>query len=288
MPDLKENKKSNFYFSFLFLPRLKREAIEIVYAFCRHTDDIVDEQNDDHSSRFQRLLRWTLEVEKAVNGSSPSPFLRKVAAVITRFNIPIQPFLDLIKGMEMDLVKTRYETYEELDQYCYRAASTVGLICAEIFGYRNRTARTYAVLLGKALQLTNILRDIKQDAKKGRIYIPQEDLDRFGYSEEELLNGVMNDNFRALMRYECERARSLYRLAGRTLHDEDKPLFAMARAMGTIYYRLLLKIEANNYDVFTRRIHLSLPFKFSVALLLGIRNLFPFSIQRRLPRILPV
>jgi phytoene synthase len=174
-----------------------------------------------------------------------------------------------------------------LYEYCYRAASTVGLICAEVFGYHNERTKEYAVNLGIALQMTNILRDIKSDAKRGRIYLPQEDLRKFGYTEEDLMNSIYDDRFRALMKHECERAHAFFRKAKRCLAEEDKPLFYAARAMGNIYYLLLLRIERADYDVFSKRIRLASPIKFLVAMLLRLRNKLPRNFHRYIRTELP-
>ena len=286
LPELGAPRKSNFLLPILFLPPPKREAIETIYAFCRYSDDIVDEEADV-KEKYHRLLVWTNELQLALQGVSRFAILNRLVSVIQNFHIPTQHFLDLLKGMEMDLVKNRYETFGELEQYCYRAASTVGLICAEVFGYHHERTKQYAVNLGIALQLTNILRDIKTDAKKGRIYLPKEDLRQFGYSEEELLNSVYNDRFRALMKFECERAHTYYRTAKSCLAEEDKPLFTAARAMGNIYYLLLLRIERANYDVFSKRIRLGSPVKFLVAMILRLRNKLPKNFHRFIRTELP-
>jgi 15-cis-phytoene synthase len=286
LPELGATRKSNFLLPILFLPPPKREAIETIYAFCRYSDDIVDEEMDV-KEKYRRLLAWTNELQLALQGVSRFTILNRLVGVIQKFNIPIQHFLDLLKGMEMDLVKNRYESFGELQQYCYRAASTVGLICAEVFGYHHERTKQYAINLGIALQLTNILRDIKTDAKKGRIYLPQEDLRRFGYTEEELLNSVYNDRFRALMKFECERAHEFYRSAKSCLAEDDKPLFTAARAMGNIYYLLLLRIERANYDIFTKRIRLASPVKFLVAMILRLRNKLPKNFHRYVRTELP-
>jgi phytoene synthase len=278
-PDLAQNRLSNFYFSFLFLPRQKRDAIETIYAFCRVTDDIVDEESDE-GERHRRLRQWSSELRRALQGKSRFALLNKLEVVIRRFGIPVKHFQDLLKGMEMDLSRARYETFADLEQYCYRVASTVGLICAEVFGYHNAEAKQYAINLGKALQLTNILRDIKSDAKKGRIYIPREDLRRFGYTEQELLRCTYNDAFKALMRFECERARAFYREAKMHLAEDDKALFYAARTMGNIYYLLLRRIERADYDVFSRRIRLSSLLKLLVAMGLRLRNRLPRNFHR--------
>ncbi len=286
LPDLGATRKSNFLLPILFLPPPKREAIETIYAFCRYSDDIVDEEADV-KEKYRRLLVWTNELQRALQGVSRFTMLNSLVGVIKKFNIPTHHFLDLLKGMEMDLVKDRYESFEELQQYCYRAASTVGLICAEVFGYHHERTKQYAINLGIALQLTNILRDVKTDAKKGRIYLPKEDLERFGYTENELFNSVYNDRLRALMKFECDRAHEFYRSAKRSLAEDDKPLFTAARAMGNIYYLLLLRIERSNYDVFSKRIRLASPVKFLVAMVLRLRNRLPKNFHRYVRTELP-
>jgi phytoene synthase len=280
------NRRSNFYLSFLTLPQPKREAIETIYTFCRVTDDIVDEPEDD-GVKQQRLHQWTDELHLALNGRSRYQVLNRLTRIMSRFNIPLHHVEGLLEGMEMDLTKKRYETFEELQEYCYRAASTVGLMCAEVFGYRNERTKEYAVNLGIALQLTNILRDIKQDAKRGRIYLPLEDLRRFGYSEEELLNGVYNENFVALMRFQCERAHQFFRVAKAALAEEDKPLFTAARIMGNIYYLLLRRIEQADYNVFRRKIRVSGAVKVMVVMMLRLRSKFPRDFHRYVRTELP-
>ncbi len=286
IPDFTQNRQSNFYYSFLILPKPQREAIETIYTFCRVTDDIVDEGPDD-LEKHTRLLHWTDELKRALYGVSTYTLLNKLGTIIHRFNIPVDHFYDLIKGMEMDLTQARYDTFTELEQYCYRVASTVGLICAEVFRYRNAETRQYAINLGIALQLTNILRDIKSDAKRGRIYLPLEDLRRFGYTEEELLAGVYNDRFVELMKFECQRAHEYYRRAKASLAEEDKVLFSAARTMGNIYYLLLRRIERSHYNVFDRRIRLSSPIKLFVAIALRVRNKFPKNFHRYIRTELP-
>ena len=277
--DFTQNRKSNFYYSFLILPRPKRDAIETIYAFCRITDDIVDEAGDI-KEKYALLTQWTEELRRSLYGISNYSLLNKLSAIIKRFHIPIELFYDLIKGMEMDLLNKRYKTFPELEQYCYRAASTVGLICAEVFGYKNEKTKQYAINLGIALQLTNILRDIKSDVKRGRIYLPLEDLHRYDYTEEDLMNCIYNEQFRELMKFECDRAHEYFRRAKACLAEEDKPLFTAARTMGNIYYLLLLRIERARYDVFSKRIRLSSPLKILVAMALQIRKKFPKNFHR--------
>ncbi len=286
LPDFVQNRQSNFYYSFLMLPKPKREAIETIYAFCRYTDDIVDEQSNQRE-RTARLKQWTKELHLSLRGASRYQILNKLSTVIQRFDIPLNHFYDLIKGMEMDLTKKRYKSFEELLEYCYKAASTVGLICAEVFGYSNEKTKQYAINLGIALQLTNILRDLKADAKRGRIYLPLEDLRRFRYTQQELLNGEYNDRFIQLMKFECDRAREYFRKAKSYLAEEDKPLFTAARTMGNIYYLLLRRIEKANYDVFSSRIRLSPPLKMLVAMVLSLRSKAPKNLHQYIRAELP-
>lgn len=286
IPTLDQGRQSNFYFSFLVLPRPKREAIETIYAFCRTTDDIVDEAGDE-GEKHDRLLTWTDELKRSLYGVSSYGLLNRLAMIITRFRIPVEHFYELIKGMEMDLTQKRYETFEELQQYCYRAGSTVGLICAEVFGYKNEQTRQYAINLGIALQLTNILRDIKSDAKRGRIYIPQEDLRKFNYTEDDVFQNRYDQRFVDLMKFECDRAHQFYKKAKTSLAEEDKPLFTAARTMGNIYYLLLRRIENNHYNVYSKRVRLSSSIKFLVAVALRLRNKFPKNFHRYVHTELP-
>jgi phytoene synthase len=247
---------TNFYYSFWLLPKQKREAIHAVYAFCRYTDDIVDE-GPDGEPKVVLLRKWRRELGKALRGTSTFPLLNQLSSTARRFNIPVNHFYDLIRGMEMDLAKRRYRTFDELKDYCYLVASSVGLMCREIFGYRNESTRDYAINLGIALQLTNILRDVKDDARRGRIYIPLEDMEHFGYTEDDLLNFRYTPAFVNLMRFECARASSYFDMAREALKDEDKYFFFAARIMWSIYAHTLNRIERKHYNVFERRISIS-------------------------------
>jgi len=258
--------KSSFYYAFNFLPDEKREAMNTIYAFCRKTDDLVDNGNEPEEIKFKNLRKWRNELELALNGKSGYTLLNKLVETIRNFNIPIDPFFDLIKGMEIDLQRQRFESFEDLIDYCYKVASTVGLMSIEIFGYKNKSTREYAVNLGLALQLTNILRDVKKDAEQGRIYLPREDLERFNYSEEELLANVYNENFIRLMRFETERAKEFYRKATESLSYEDKPAMLAARAMQHIYFRLLKQLEKKNFDVYSQEIKVPKIEKVGIAL----------------------
>jgi phytoene synthase len=244
---------TSFYYSFTLLPKYKREAIHTVYAFCRYTDDIVDEGVDDRR-KVVLLRKWRMELGQALRGSSSFSVLNQLSATARRFNIPVDHFYDLIRGVEMDLTKKRYETFDELREYCFLVASSVGLMCRQIFGYKNESTRDYAINLGIALQLTNILRDVKDDARRGRIYLPLEDLRRFGYSEADLLNGRYTPEFINMMRFECARACEYFDRARDVLKDEDKKYFFAARIMWSIYAHTLRRIMRSNYNVFEQRI----------------------------------
>ncbi|MGD8306502.1 MAG: presqualene diphosphate synthase HpnD [Ignavibacteria bacterium] len=254
---ISKSSNSSFYYAFNLLTAEKRNAMNTVYAFCRWTDDIVDENNDSHEIKYEKLGKWRIELERALNGVSDYPLLNKLSATIKNFNIPIQPFFELLKGMEMDLQRNRYITFKDLELYCYRVASTVGLMCIEIFGYKHESTREFAVNLGIALQLTNILRDIKSDADAGRIYLPKEDLKRFNYSESDLLNLTYNENFKLMMRYEVNRAKYYFDKATDCLNLDDKGKMFAARAMQHIYCRVLDKIIDADYDVYNKEVKAS-------------------------------
>lgn len=264
--DIAKNSKSSFYYAFNLLPNEKRDAMNTVYAFCRQTDDIIDEGNEPDDLKYEKLRKWRIEFEKAFNGHSEYMLLNKLGTTISKFNIPLDPFFELIKGMEMDLQKNRYTSFDDLQLYCYRVASTVGLMCIEIFGYKHASTKDFAINLGIALQLTNILRDISKDAEKGRIYLPQQDLKTFNYTEQELLEKIYNDNFSDLMRYEVSRARNYFYQATSSLNLEDKKTMFAARAMQHIYSKMLDKIDDANYDVFNNNIKVSGVEKVGIAL----------------------
>lgn len=255
--EISKKSKSSFYYAFNLLPNEKRDAMNTVYAFCRQTDDIIDKENDSDELKYEKLRKWRVEFEKAFTGHSEYALLNKLGKTISQFNIPIEPFFELIKGMEMDLQNKKYLTFDDLTLYCYRVASTVGLMCIEIFGYKHKSARDFAVDLGIALQLTNILRDIKNDYEKGRIYLPQEDLIKFNYSEKDIRSQSYNENFINLMQYEVNRAKFYFEKATRELNMEDKGSMFAARAMQHIYYKLLQKIISKEYDIYNNNIKIS-------------------------------
>ena len=251
--------RSSFYYAFILLPPERRRALHAVYAFCRFIDDIAD----DEAIREPALLlkRWREELDRVYSGAPTRALSRALADSARRFKIPRELFEEIINGVEMDLSRKRYQSWEELRPYCYRVASALGLICIEIFGYPNPSAKLYAENLGLALQLTNILRDVREDAERGRIYLPLEDLARFNVSEEEILGGVYSPNFVSLMDFEARRARELYALAQSELAPEDRATLLTAEAMRLIYAALLERIIKSNYRVLDRRHSLSAPHK---------------------------
>jgi len=237
-----------------------------IYAFCRKTDDIVDMKYESLKNKEVTLNDWEKELQLALNKKSEIKLLNELSKQISKFNIPHNPFFDLIDGMKMDLSKKRYETFDELREYCYKAASTVGLMTIPIFGYKNKSTVKFAENLGIALQLTNIIRDIKMDAVVDRIYLPQDDLKKFNYSEYDLMNNEYNENFIELMKFQVERAKSFYLMADENLTKEDKASMFAARAMEHIYDRLLQKIEAEKYNVFKKKINVSRRNKIFISL----------------------
>lgn len=262
---------SNFYYSFLLLPRAQRHAIKNVYAFCRLLDDVVDEDPTGRDP-YAELDHWRGEVESIFQGSPTSEFGDELLATVEEFDLPKEPFLDLIDGMEMDLKWHSYQTFADLREYCYRAASAVGLICIEIFGYESARTREYAVNLGLALQLTNILRDLKEDTDRGRIYIPVEDLERFGYTERELRSHLYNAPFIELMKYEHSRAKSYFEKASASLPDQDRPAMFAAEIMGSIYKELLAQMPAVQFNVLQNRVTVSKARRLQIALSIWFKS----------------
>ena len=265
---------SNFYYSFFFLPPDRRDAMHAVYTFCREVDSVVDEP-EPGSNPHDRLARWREELAGQYrterNTVSPpvevlSPVMTCLGGHIRRLGIPREYFDDIIAGVAMDLTIKRYATFRDLYQYCYRVASAVGLVCLKIFGARTPEAQTYAINLGIAFQLTNILRDLKADGARGRIYLPMEDLTRFEYREQDLLAGAYTPAFVKLMEFECRRAQEYYRAAVAALPDADRRALVPAEIMRAIYHTILERIEACRYRVFTRRITLSPPLRLALAL----------------------
>lgn len=265
----------SFYFCTQFLPPRKRRAIYAMYALCRHVDDAVDAIGArDETAAQTAIAIWREELDAVYKGAPLSsnalapvldPVLVAWRDMLRQYAIKRELPLELMRGVLMDTHIKRYETWDTLRVYCYRVASVVGLMSSEIFGYTKPETLRYAEALGLAMQLTNILRDIGEDARMNRIYLPQEDMRRFGYTESELMRGELNDNFRALMRFQIERARSLYLEAekGIPLLNRDARFTVLLAAR--LYARILDAIERNDYDVWTRRAHLSLAGKLCAA-----------------------
>lgn len=243
---------SNLALAFVLLPPEKRLAMSALYAFCREVDDVADEESVPVAERRRQLARWDADIRTACEGGEPEFAVnRELRPFIQRYGLRREFFQELIRGVEMDLDTQRYETYEALEVYCYRVASVVGLLSIEIFGYQNPACHDYAVHLGKALQLTNILRDVGEDAGRGRIYLPLSELDRFNVRPEEILRGEYSERYAALARSVAERARHFYRLAHGTLPDGDRRSMMTAELMGSVYWRLLQKLEGKQFNVFT-------------------------------------
>lgn len=261
--DLTE-RSSSFQYSFSFLPKRQRKALQTVYAFCRATDDLVD-NHEGVQTNMERLGKWRRELELSLTGSSVYPLLNQLNTIAHRFNIPVVHFYELLKGVEMDLIKRRYETFEELREYCYHVASSVGLMCLGIFGSRDQRTKNYAINLGIALQLTNILRDVGIDASYGRIYLPQEDLRSFDYSEADLFAHTYSEKFVRLMEYEAARAEEYFRRAQDALPSNERRAMFAAKIMERIYFHTLLRIKRCRYNVFDRNLHLPKYLQFLIA-----------------------
>ena len=246
---------SSFYYSFLFLPAERRRAIMALYAFCREVDDVVDECND-LSVASTKLAWWRQEVERVAEGKPQHPVGQALKQVAPGINLPKEQLLEIIDGMEMDLQQARYLDFKGLSLYCYRVASVVGLLAAEIFGYRDRQTQKYAHDLGMAFQLTNIIRDIGEDARRGRIYIPMDELKQFNVPAADILNGKYSDNFTALMQFQYERAERYYEQALAQLPAVDRKSQRPGLFMAAIYRTLLAEIKDENFQVLHQRISL--------------------------------
>ena len=269
---LTRKSRSNFFYAFLLLPRAQREAIFAVYAFCRIVDDAVDEGADRGVQRAE-LARWREEIARVWGAGEPEhPAAQRLREAVRQFPIPREALEEIIAGVEMDLDTTSYETFKDLYPYCYRVASAVGLCSIAIFGYTDPRAQDYAINLGVALQLTNILRDVQVDAHLGRIYLPQEDLRRFGVSPNELRAGRYSTAFEALMAFEAARAREYYARAWRGLPPADRRSLFAAEIMGRTYFALLQAIEARGFDVFGERVTVSSRRRIAIALACWARS----------------
>lgn len=241
---------SNLALAFILLPKAKRDAMAVLYAFCREVDDVADEETASVEKRRAGLAAWREDVRRACNGGAPEfPVNRELQPVVREFGLRFDLFDELIRGCEMDLDTKRYETYEQLELYCYRVASVVGLLSIEIFGYRNPKCRDYAVHLGKALQLTNILRDVGNDVDRERIYLPLAELKASNVTEAEILRHEYSERFAQLGGSVAGRARNYYRLAREALPPEDRRAMVAAELMASVYWRLLRKLESRQFNV---------------------------------------
>ena len=242
---------SNLALAFVLLPRAKREGMAALYAFCRQVDDVADDESRPMAERRAQLAAWREDVRQACAGGSPQFRVnQELQPVIEQHHLPFALFDELLQGVEMDLDIWRYATYAELEQYCYRVASVVGLLSIEIFSYRNPACRDYAVHLGRALQFTNILRDVRTDAERGRIYLPGEELERCGVAPEEVLRFQYSPRFHALAERVAERASGYYRQARLALPAEDRRSMIAAELMGAVYWQLLRRLEARQFNTF--------------------------------------
>jgi phytoene synthase len=261
-------RNTSFYYAFLALPKERREAIVTLWDFCRAADDAVDLAPDEETGAAE-LVKWRGEIAGCYGDGVPITEIgRRLLPVVKRFKLPRQPFDDLLDGVSMDLTQKRYETFTDLYRYCLRVASAVGLLSVEIFGYHSASARDYAVELGIALQLTNILRDVPSDLARGRIYIPQEDMRKHEVTEADLraaADGAMPPRVRMLLQDFGGRARHYFDRTRAALPSDDMRRLVAAEIMGAIYFALLKKIDRADYDVFSRRISVSRPARAAIA-----------------------
>lgn len=246
---------SSFYYSFMFLSSEQRAAIVAIYAFCREVDDIVDDCSDKAIAQ-QKLLWWSTEIDRVYHGKPQHPVGISLANAIGRYKLQKQWFDEVIKGMAMDLQYQGYQTFDDLKQYCHCVASAVGMLAAVIFGYKNPTTLDYAKKLGIAFQMINIIRDVGEDARRGRIYIPEEDLKAFGIEPGEILQLKIEhpDRFKSLMAKQAMVARSYYTAALESLAPEDRAAQRSGLIMASIYFNLLDEIERSNFDVLHQKI----------------------------------
>ena len=243
---------SSFYYSFLFLPPVKRRAIVALYAFCREVDDIADECTDTAVART-KLAWWRTEVADLYQGEPHHPVSQALAPVIKQFDLPVEQLLEIIDGMEMDLTQHRYADFKSLRLYCHRVAGVVGELSAVIFGHTERATLRYAADLGLAFQLTNIIRDVGEDARRNRIYLPIDELEQFKVSAADILNTRETDNFRQLMEFQYQRAQHLYEQAFAALPDTDRKAQRTGLVMAGIYRTLLEEIRSEGFKVLTQR-----------------------------------
>ena len=264
----------NFYYAFLTLPEARRRAIYVVYTFCRHCDDSVDAERS-RDEKLAMLTELRQKLDQTYHGRVGEPVFVGLADVAQQFDIPIGYFQEVLSGVESDLVNSRYQNFEELRQYCYQVASAVGLICLQIFGYQDARAKDHAVDLGLAMQLTNIVRDVREDLELGRVYLPQEEMSRFGYSDNELRAGIINEPFRDLIRFQVQRARQYFQSGFSLLPYLTPRSRACPAVLGQLYSKVLDRIEAVDYDVLHQRISLSRADKLRVTVQTWLTSMVP-------------
>jgi 15-cis-phytoene synthase len=255
---------SSFAYSFRFLPAPRRHAITALYAFCREVDDVVDEVTDPAVARM-KLAWWRKEIGAVFGGTPQHPVALALAPVVASYALPREHFDAIIDGMAMDLDQNRYQDFATLERYCHRVAGVVGLLSAEIFGYEDPSTRIYARELGIAFQLTNIIRDVGEDAQRTRIYLPQDELRRFGVGNADILGRNVTAGFRSLMAFQVERARSYYAKAFAALPQRDRRAQRPGLMMAAVYRALLAEIERDGYRVLDRRIALAPLYKAWIA-----------------------
>ena len=260
--EITQTSGSNFVSSFWFLPAPKQQALTAIYAYCRLTDDLVDLAPNKETAQ-QQIKMWREQTQQILTAQPQHPVLQDLAQVSKTYKIPLDYYLQLIDGVEMDLEKTDYATFEELYQYCYRVASIVGLMCLQVFEFKNLKSKQYAIELGLAFQITNILRDVKTDLERGRIYLPKEDLKKFDLSSDDLKKLTQNSpsnellkKFKDLIQFECNRAEMFYQKSLAQLTKEDRPNFIAAEMMTTIYHSILKKIKANPLIVLKSKVRI--------------------------------
>ena len=277
------SRDTSFYYSFLVLPNQQRSAIITVWDACRAIDDAVDEARDEAQAARQ-LGFWRQEIARVFEGAeAQSPQGQALVPVARQFDLPRRAFEDLIDGVQMDLGHRRYETFDDLREYCWRVASTVGLICLNIFGCRHPGGRDYAMNLGLALQLTNIVRDVKTDLDHGRVYLPQDELRRFGCTEQDLAAGAVTPGIHALLEHQLVRARTFYERAAAAMPAGEARHLAAAEIMGAIYFGILRKIEARDYDVFREVVRVPRPERAWIAASTWARTLVKAGVEALTP-----
>ncbi len=247
---------SSFYYSFMFLPPNRRRAITALYAYCREVDDVVDECQDPQIAAT-KLAWWRTELDRLYAGQPEHPVTKALLPVLSEFNLPQEQLLEIIDGMEMDLQQSRYLDFKALSLYCYRVASVVGLLAAEIFGFQDRSTLKYAHDLGMAFQLTNIIRDVGEDARRGRVYLPMDELKRFNVPVADILNSKYSDNFRTLMEFQIERAEHYYAQAMSQLPKVDRKTQRPGLVMAAIYRTVLDEIKRDGCQVLNQRTSLT-------------------------------